>query len=381
MNIKSSLVLSLIAVSPLVLHAATSPIRFGGTDSERIEKAIAEACRTGERGVCIGKKPDGTPWLIERAILLPSDFVLELDDCLVQLKPGTRDNLIRNAGAVGHNEISPNRNIIVRGKGRAVLCGGTENHYAPNRSGDVNGWRTISILFCKVDGFKIENLTLRETQAWGVSVEHGCVHGHIANINFEDTNKMLNQDGIDVRKGCHDILIENITGVCGDDVVALTALRRRKPTVPGKPCMQIGGNAPTDSDDVYNVTIRNVRARCAGGHGIIRLLCQDGIKMHDIVVSNVVDTTDLARGDNRAFAAIRIGDVKYWSICRAKLGDMYGIVVNGVDSKSKTAVLVNGMLSDSVIRGVVSPADAQEVVVNAEMSNVVVEKHSAGTRP
>lgn len=59
MNIKSSLVLSLIAVSPLVLHAATSPIRFGGTDSERIEKAIAEACRTGERGVCIGKMTAG----------------------------------------------------------------------------------------------------------------------------------------------------------------------------------------------------------------------------------------------------------------------------------------------------------------------------------
>ena len=354
-----------------------SPLDFDGTDSDRIAAAVEKAQRTGCCCVSIPRKPDGTAWMIDRAILLPNDFTLEVDDCIVQLASGVRDNLIRNAGAV-EGRITGNRNIVVRGRGHAVLCGGTENHYAPNRSGDVNGWRTISILFCKVDGFKIENLTLRETQAWGVSVEHGCVHGRIADINFEDTNKMLNQDGVDVRKGCHDILIENITGVCGDDIVALTALRRSTPMPPGI-SMQIGGVVPTEDDDVYDITIRNICARCAGGHGIIRLLCQDGVKMHDVVVSNIVDTTDLEKGDKRASAAVRIGDVNYWSICKAKLGDMHGIVVDGVNSKAKTAVLVSGMLSDSMIRNVTGPADAQEVTLAAETSNVVVErKHVCG---
>lgn len=35
----------------------------------------------------------------------------------------------------------------------------------------------------------------------------------------------FNQDGVDVRKGCHNLVIENISGVTGDDAVALTAYR------------------------------------------------------------------------------------------------------------------------------------------------------------
>ena len=351
------------------LSAAISPMAFEGSDSDRIGLAIERSCSDGSRKVTIPSKPNGAAWLIDRAILLPSDFTLELDGCLVQLAPGTRDNLIRNAGAV-EGRISPDRNITVRGRNGAILCGGVENHYAPNRSGDVNGWTTIGILLCSVDGFMIEGFTLRETQAWGISVENGCMNGRIAGIRFEDTNRMRNQDGIDVRKGCHDIVIEDVTGICGDDVVALTALRSDKPVPPGRRSMQIGGKSPTDHDDVYNVMIRNVKARCAGGHGVIRLLCQDGIRMHHVVVSNVTDTTDVGKGDKPAQAVLRIGDVNYWSMCPAKLGDMHHIMVDGIDAKGLLGVWVKGALSDSTLRNVVVPDGVRKYDITAQIENV-----------
>ena len=355
------------------LFAAVSPADFTGTDSERIAKAVAAACEKGDRTVCVSAKPDGAAWLIDRAILLPSDFTLELDGCLVQLAPGTRDNLIRNAGAVEQDKVTPNSNIVIRGRNGATLCGGTDNHYAPNISGDRNGYTTIGILLCAVDGFAIENLTLRETQAWGVSVENGCVNGRIAGLRFEDTNKMRNQDGVDIRKGCHDIVIEDITGVCGDDVVALTALRSTKPRPAGKRSMQIGGNFPTDHDDVYNVTIRNVRARCAGGHGVIRFLCQDGIKMHHIALSNVVDTTDVAQGHPPAQATLRIGDVNYWSMCRAQNGDMHHITVDGVEAKGRLGVWIKGALADSELRNITVPEGVRKYDITAPIIRVTAE--------
>jgi hypothetical protein len=145
-----------------------------GTDSDRIEAAIAKAVATGERSVEIPRMnaKSGQPaWLIGRAILLPSDFTLVLRDCLVRLAPGTQDNLIRKRGH-GKEPMEGNANIRILGAGNAVLSGGTEAHFNP--PGDKSGWRTIGVLLCGVKGFTIEGLTLEETQAWAVSVENGA---------------------------------------------------------------------------------------------------------------------------------------------------------------------------------------------------------------
>lgn len=335
------------------ISAAVLPEVAGGSDSDRIENAIKKACENGERSVEIPRMNPARNealWLIDRAILLPDDFTLTLNGATVRLAPGTKDNLIRNAGAQ-ITGISTNRNITVRGIGKAVLSGGFTNHYAPNRSGDVNGWRTIGILFCAVEGFTIENLTLHCTQAWGISVENGCCDGRISNIFFEDKNENRNQDGVDVRKGCHDILIENIFGRVGDDAVALTGLRRtEEQRTITYDRMQIGGNWETGSDDIYNITIRNVQTKCLGGHGIVRLLNQDGVKMYNIIVRDVIDTA--TGNEPRAQATVRIGDVRYWQIRRSELGEMRNILVDGVMAKGKVGVTIKGPLQDAVIRNI-----------------------------
>lgn len=74
---------------------------------------------------------------------------------------------------------------------------------------------------------------------------------------------------------------------------------------------------------IYNITVRNVTARVSGGHHIVRLLNQDGIKMYNIFISNVMDASGLS--DKRVQAGVKIGDLGYWSISKCQLVDTYNI--------------------------------------------------------
>ena len=384
-NIGSGLAVVAATAAVAANAAAAAPETIYGIDSDRIDAKIAAACAPGgDRTVVLGRNPDNPhgAWMITRAILLPDDFTLVLDDCRVELAPGTRDNIIRNAGAVGYMRITPNRNVKVLGRGNAVLCGGRSNHYEPTTSGDRNGWRAMGILLCAVTNYELAGFTMEETQCWGISQENGCANGWIHDIRFADSNKMRNQDGVDVRKGCHDILVENITGVCGDDVVALTAHRLAPGTgrKGGKAFHQIGGNWEGPADDVYNITVRNVRARCSGGHGLVRLLVQDGIRMHHVTVSNVVDTTDLAAGDPRCQAAVRIGDMNFWNIRRCELGEMHHVTVRDVASSGQAAVWLRGPLFDSSVTGIRCLADGPKYKVDAPVERVEFDPDVPETR-
>jgi hypothetical protein len=353
--------------------ATVTPNDFAeGSDSDRIEAAITQAVRTGERSIEIPRmnQKSGRPlWLIERAILLPSDFTLVLRDCLVRLAPGTRDNLIRNAGTI-KEPMEGNANIRILGIGNAVLSGGLAAHFNP--PGDRSGWRTIGLLLCGVRHFTIEGLTLEETQAWAVSVENGCAYGRIANLAFNNTNKYPNQDGVDIRKGCHDIDIENLTGETGDDTVALTGLRNEKPANPGVRTMQVGGNAPRPDDDIHNITIRNVRAKVAGGDHLVRLLNQDGIRLYNIFISDVMDAS--VAGEPRVQAGVKIGDLGYWSMSQCRLGETYNVFVDHVLTRGKTGVQIQGPLKNSVLRNIAGFDGCTNVVQKtAPTENVIID--------
>ncbi len=371
---KVAFVCGCLAVSVSGAWAAVTPNDFkDGSDSDRIEAAVAKALETGERSIEIPRlnaKSGQALWLIERAILVPSDFTLVLRDCRVRLAPGTRDNLIRNAGAA-KEPVEANENIHILGVGGAVLSGGLTAHFDP--PGDKSGWRTIGVLLCGVRHFTIEGFTLEETQAWAVSVENGCAYGRIANLNFNNTNKYPNQDGVDVRKGCHDIMIENITGVTGDDAVALTGLRNERAKAnPGVRTMQVGGSLPRPDDDIYNITIRNVRAKVAGGHHIVRLLNQDGVKLYNIFISDVMDASGPA--DPRVQAGVKIGDLRYWSLMQCKLGDTYNIFVDNVLTRGKTGVKIQGPLKNAVLRNIVGYDGCTNLVEKtAPAENVIID--------
>ena len=93
-------------------------------------------------------------------------------------------------------------------------------------------WRNIGILLVRVSDFSLKNIKVVNSHSWAISLEY-CTEGEISDLGFYSDGTMeingkpertLNKDGLDLRRGCRNITIENIYGATGDDLVALTAI-------------------------------------------------------------------------------------------------------------------------------------------------------------
>jgi hypothetical protein len=372
---------------------AISPNEFQGTDVERINRAIEAASAAGCRVVIPrinmsdGQQKD--VWMLDSAILLRSNTTLELDNCRIKLSDRCRDNLIRTANCgLGITDIQPMRNIHIRGIGRVVLEGADH----PRATGDggktlgkqtfgtdagvaeesQNGdWRNIGILLAFVENFSIENLAIHDSHCWAISLER-CAYGKVRDLDFASSGfkmidgarqTILNQDGLDLRMGCHDILVENITGYTGDDLIALTAIIRPDSVAGGTKSTMVSAAIPRGEgqDDIRHVILRNVQGYCRGGHHIVRLLNTPEVRMYDILLDGLIDTSP---ADVQCRAAVKIGDKGYGSGAAA-LGGTSRIIVNNVASRSKSTILIGGTLCDSIISNVIRHGAEGEAITYA----------------
>ena len=248
-----SLVLAATLAASGVLFAQESsanPNDYQGTDSERIAAAVADA---KDRGGVVRIPPrvpdevaDRNYWLLDSAILLPSHTTLILDSCALKLSDACRDNFIRSANCgAGIEKVAPCEDIHIIGDGDVKLIG-ADHPRATGDSGKKLGertygtdagkegesqtgdWRNIGILLANVDRFTIKNISMINAHAWSVSLEK-CANGTVENLRFDSTEtreidgqsvKVLNVDGVDLRKGCHNIVVSGIRGRTGDDLVA-----------------------------------------------------------------------------------------------------------------------------------------------------------------
>ena len=356
----------------------TDPNNYKGSDIERINAAVRDAQKTNGIVRLFKRKPDEESardhWLIDSAILLPGGISFYMMNCRIKLSDRARDNWFRSANCViGEPEVKELSGIHIIGEGHAVLEG-ADHPRATGDSGKVLGvrtygtdagksdqpqksdWRNIGVLLVRVNDFSITNINFIDSHAWAVSLEY-CQRGIIRDLAFNSQQKVeidgkpeliLNRDGVDLRRGCRDITIENITGHTGDDLIALTAL--------GAPVREsglmetfefYGGSPEPGSADTFNISIRNVRGYCAAGYHIIRLLNNGGVKLHHIQISNVMDTSPAGLQD---IAVIKIGDQQYGG--SSPLGDTSDIQISTVHSKAKNAILLGGSLKDSMISDV-----------------------------
>ncbi len=390
----------------------------GGTDNEILESAIAS--RDADGIVYIPARvselePERNWWLLDRAILIPENTTVILQNCKIKLSDRCRDNFFRSANC-GMGVENPERihNIHLKGEGLCILEGADNPRatgdgskilanpcpylpediakyasYAseqvkttgvPNRDdmhaysygtdADVEGeshcgdWRGIGVLFANVENFTIENLHLIDTHGWGISLE-ACSHGQIRDIAFADcmslnVNGMLqnmeNQDGIDIRNGCHHINISDISGHTGDDVVALTAI------VPDKWTYKPGGSMcsthvmPNDWNtrdrDIHDISIRNVFAYSTLCR-IIRLLpCNSHI--WNVNIDNVVDITpDTVPAMNPDNSPILLGDLDR-GYGRNLADSLKNIAISNVSCHRSHVIDLMGYLKDSTIRNIVN---------------------------
>ena len=120
--------------------------------------------------------------------------------------------------------------------------------------------------------------------------------------------------------------------------------------------------------DVYNIEIRDVSGYAAGGHQIVRLLNGSGIKLHDVLVENVVDASPEGVVDR---ATVRIGDANPAWGGVTPLGDAYNFRIRNVESRSRQAILIAGSLADSSIENVKDyNAESQGVCYESGVENV-----------
>jgi len=335
---------------------------FSKKGTEFIEKKIGEAVGSGSRTATVSGS-----WEIERAVRLPSDFTRSWDNCHLRMADGSYDNMcvnINHGTDIGRTVEGTDRNISIIGRGEAVLDGGEYNGLSEKtqlKNGLPPIWKNNLLLFTNVKGFKISGLSCKNQRWWALNFVY-CSHGYIGNLDFCSNDSAIdengniyhglkhdkysqalvkNSDGIDLRQGCHDILIENITGFTEDDTVALTALNgrlEREFGVEGLP------------SDICNVEIKNIRSAAFCSN--VRLLNQGDIKLHDILVDGVYDSSLDSPYMDRGIYAVRVGDTHMYGTRHATEDETYNITLKNVCGGGSYVICLAGAMKNLVMYGI-----------------------------
>jgi len=406
----------------------------GFTDNEIIENAIKNKQKDGI--VIIAPRdnvnePERDFWLLDRAILIPENTTIVLQNCKIKLSDKCRDNFFRTANC-GLGIAYPEKinNVHIKGVGLCILEGAdhpratgdggkilscpcpyeTEDlclmadwiseedkesgvikfrdrhshsygtDFGKENESQYGDWRGIGILFANVNNFSIENVRIVESHGWGISLEE-CAYGRVEKIDFDACmskiidgmrQNMENQDGIDIRNGCHDIIISDITGHTGDDLIALTAIAGDE-FIPGG---ELRNTHVMHSDwskrdkNIHDILIRNIKGYSNLCY-MVRLLPANA-KIWNVVIDGVVDTSS----DNlENFGCIMLGtaDIGYG---KNRVDGMKNISISNVISNSKEAIVVGGYISDSVISNVIN-RNAECPCISVRRENGLINVNTA----
>ena len=385
----------------------------GINDSEILNAAILGRGSDGIV-VITPRKSDNEPerdyWLLDSAILLPENTTVILQNCKLKLSDRCRDNFFRSANCgMGIEDPQPVSNIHIIGEGLCILEGADhpratgdggkilhapcphypedickiadwipEDHRQSAKTvtfADVHDhsygtdagkegesqygdWRGIGILLANVDNFSICGVKIVESHGWGISLE-ACSNGRVEKIKFDARMhknidgmemNMENQDGIDIRNGCHHITISDITGCTGDDVIALTAIASNTQYRPGgslRSTHVMHNDWSRREKDIHDIIIRGVMAHsylC----WVIRLL-PAMTRIYNVIIDGVTDT---AADCNAAQGTLLLGDGGNYG--ENQPDSMRNIAISNVICNSRIGITVAGFLTDSVISNVIS---------------------------
>lgn len=369
MNITYTVLMALLVCSTNsfgALPKEISPNDYRGSDTERIQQAIEDATETTCQIRIPSYNANGTNiWMIDSAILLPSNIKLILDNCTIQLSDQSRDNMFRsdNVG-LGISDPIWNENIDIIGVGDVTLRGADH----PRATGDgarklvrdpqkemekgnyrvsygrdagnkemkqTGDWRNILILIAYVNKFTLKNVKIENTHAWSVSFER-TLNANLSNIRIENSEfiniegKKLatsNKDGINLRQGCKYFRIDNISGKTGDDFIALSNLDVNydapKPNGSLNSTMVTSARWYGPEDDIEQIVITNVSCENRYRGIAIRASGQAGI--HDVYINGLI-----FKGLQDRYEAILLGGKGYGKLSLpGKINNIYALNVIG----------------------------------------------------
>lgn len=339
-----------------------------------ITALIDEAVKNGSRTATVSGS-----WEIEKEVRLPSNFTLILQDCHLVMAEGCYSNMFVNEHhdtEIGKTVEGTDSNISIIGMGEAILDGGKYNGLS-EKTHSKNGlppiWKNNLVLFTNVKGFKVSDVSCRNQRWWALNFIY-CRDGYIGNIDFcacdigidengqeyhglkrSKYNEVLvkNADGIDLRQGCRDIVIENITGFTEDDTVALTGLNgnlEKTFAVEGLP------------SDICQVEIKNVRsaAFCTN----VRLLNQGDVKLHDVLIDGVYDTSADCPYLDKGIYAVRVGDNHLYGTRHATEDETYNITIRNVRGGGDYVLSLAGAIGNLTMYGIEAMNGAKMLLDN-----------------
>ena len=270
--------MNMLAIVLLATITPNDPGIMGGEDSASIQAAVDAAQKSGGGEVVIpafNARTGKAGWEIARSIRLPSGMTVVIDNATLRMKDGVYENFFRSANVWVPGELTADRelhDIRILGRGRAVLDGGRMNDLCEPtscRDGRPHVRANMPIHFVNVRDFEVSGLRIENHRYWGMCYTF-CRRGVIRDICFVARYDRRNQDGINLRNGSREIVIENISGQTGDDTIALSAIDRRRDDAWNT---WVEGKSP----DIENVVIRNVRS-AAVRHPVVAIRAQNGAK-------------------------------------------------------------------------------------------------------
>ncbi len=316
---------------------------MGATDGESIQNAVDKAAvSTGL--VLIPRwnvRRQKALWDIEKAIKVPSGVTVVFLHAYLRQADFCYENMFINSRAycaegrcIAHEE----HDIAFIGVGDAVLDGGKPNGLLEktcNLYGLPDKRHNATVLFNNVRNLVLENFQIRQSR-WYCTYFIHCDTCRISNLDFDNWEDCCNRDGVDIRQGCHNFLVENITGTTGDDTVALNNLGND-----GNDGRYVEGKDP----DTLNMVIRNVKAD-GGRWFTVRLLCQDRHLEQNFVLDTIMD---VSRSENQkgVNATVVLGSHEYHYKIPAEVGDLAHLTIRDIYGRGRR-VLGFGGCSDDV---------------------------------
>lgn len=385
------------------------------SDSAMIQAAIDDAKVSGKAVVIpkINERTQKPIWDIDKTILLYSEITLILQNAHLRLADGAICNMFSNSNArkaLAETNEGREENIHILGVGKALLDGGIHNGmYEDNgitrkvmKKTDHHITENCMMYFQNVHNIVIENITVKNPRYWAMYFIYSS-YGRVSNIHFESESNVPNQDGVDLGKGCHNFIVEKITGCVGDNIVAINVTGH-----------DIYGPKVGDikNGDVHNIIIRDLLIYGVGGCSLIRLLNHDGYRIYNIRIENVIEVSDWSDADAplaqnpdltiktddegnilprrtiipgeigyRTESAIIIGESYWYEETPAKHGDTFGISVSNIMTRSRYAVAINNTLLDSTFdnirifgNGYMTAYFGKGTVENVTFSNIRYDK-------
>ena len=390
---------------------------YGVCDSDILNAAVAAR---GADGIVIipprAADPERDWWSLDRAILLPSNTTVVLQNCKLKLSDACRDNFFRTANAgIGIADPEPVENIHILGEGNAVLEGADrpratgdsgkiltnpcpyevediiamapwvpEEHRSADKLGfaerhihtfgtdagkegesQYGDWRNVGVLFANCTNFSLSGFSVVCAHGWGISLE-ACACGRVERIRFDACmskvidglrQNMENQDGVNLRNGCHDIIVSDITGCTGDDVVALTAIADAG-SVPGGSLHYhhvMHNDWNRREADIHDVIVRNILATSHLCH-ILRLLSCE-CRIYNVVADGIVDTAE----EPVHHGAVILGEAD-GSYGRNLPDGLHHVTISNVISNATGCINIYGYLTDSVISNVINKNSGKPVL-------------------